>query len=453
MYRSLPSSSRRAVLRMATAGVVTSTLPWPAAAADASPQGRALAFLDAAMDAYPAQGSVRLAQSYTDQAGLFSTAFTYDNALAILAYLAHGRTERAVLLGDGLLFAQTRDPQYRDGRLRQVYNVGPYTFYDGVPQRDGLVRADGQANVGYQFGFLGTAVGDMAWAGLALAGLARRTGAARFLTGALNIGNWIVANASTTPPTSQPLGGFKGGVDGANQRLVYSATEHNIDLIGLFGQLAALTGNSAWQGQRDRAVAFVSAMWDTASGFFYTGTNDGVSINRYPVPEDTQTWTYLALRDRRYAGALDWAAARLAVVDSADRTNSTVPPGTRFEGVTFSSAGLLANESAPIAAYQPRPNRSGVWFEGSAHLAAALRQRRDAGDEARASQLLTSIEQAQDLLGAGQTLGGIVLPARTGVVAASSPLDTGYGFGYYPYRHVGASAWYLLAAASANPWA
>jgi hypothetical protein len=30
-------------------------------------------------------------------------------------------------------------------------------------------------------------------------------------------------------------------------------------------------------------------------------------------------------------------------------------------------------------------------------------------------------------------------------------LDTGYGFGYYPYRHTGATAWYLLAAAGANP--
>ena len=57
------------------------------------------------------------------------------------------------------------------------------------PQPDGFVRADGTANVGTQFGFTGTAVGDMAWAGIALSALARRTGARRFLAGAVRIGD------------------------------------------------------------------------------------------------------------------------------------------------------------------------------------------------------------------------------------------------------------------------
>ena len=343
--------------------------------------------------------------------------------------------------------AQAHDPQHRDGRLRQAYNVGPYTFFDGVAQPDGFVRGDGTVNIASQFGFLGTTVGDMAWTGLALAALARYSGEARFLAGAVSIGSWIVAQAST----EQPLGGFKGGVDGAGQPLPHSATEHHIDLVGFFGQLAALTGERAWLGHRARAAAFVAGMWDGAGGFFYTGSNDGVSINTFPVPEDTQTWSYLALGGQRHARSLDWAATQLAVTDSADRTNSTVPPGSSFEGVTFSSASLLADEGAPIAPFQPRPNRSGVWFEGSAHLAAALRQRRGRGDEALASRLLASIEHAQDQLGIAQTCGGAALPEGAGVVAASSPLDTGFGFGYYPYRHVGASAWYLLAAARANP--
>ncbi|CPU64583.1 Uncharacterised protein [Mycobacteroides abscessus] len=112
----------------------------------------------------------RLAQSYADQLGLFSTAFVYDNALAILATLTAGRRhlDRARALGDGLVFALEHDPDHDDGRLRQAYNVGPYTFYDGTPQEHGLVLPDGTANVGWQFGFLGTAVGDMAWPGIAL---------------------------------------------------------------------------------------------------------------------------------------------------------------------------------------------------------------------------------------------------------------------------------------------
>ncbi|MDQ1022056.1 Tat pathway signal sequence domain protein [Streptomyces afghaniensis] len=417
-----------------------------------SAPARGRAFLAAAMDACPDHGGIRLAQSYTDQAGLFSTAFTYDNALAILALLAAGRHEsltRATVLGDALLYAQTHDPAYDDGRLRQAYNVGPYTFYDGSPQPDGFVRADGTANVGTQFGFTGTAVGDMAWAGIALSALARRTGAGRFLTGAVRIGEWI----ERTGRTDEPLGGYKFGVDGANQRLPFTSTEHNTDLVCLFGRLARLTGERVWLRRRARAETFVRRMWEPAGGFFYTGTNDGVTVNKSPVPEDTQTWTHLALGSRTgaYTRSLDWAVAELAVVDHAGRTNSTVPAGQSYEGVTFSSASLVANEDAPIAAGQPKPDRNGVWFEGTAHLALALRDRGKRGDVARARRLLASAEQAQELLGAGQTVGGTALPERAGVVSASSPLDTGFGFGYYPYRHTGATAWYLMAAARFNP--
>ncbi|MFI8215472.1 Tat pathway signal sequence domain protein [Streptomyces sp. NPDC085932] len=418
----------------------------------ASAPARAHAFLAAAMDAYPDHGSLRLTQSYTDQAGLFSTAFTYDNALAVLAHLATRTSDglaRATALGDALLYAQLHDPAHDDGRLRQAYNVGPYTFYDGSPQPDGFVRPDGTVNVGTQFGFTGTAVGDMAWAGIALGALARRTGARRFLTGAVRIGEWIERNGRT----DEPLGGYKFGVDGANQKLPFTSTEHNTDLICLFGRLARLTGDRVWRERRARAEAFVRRMWEPDGGFFYTGTNDGVTVNKSPVPEDTQTWTHLAFssRTRRYARSLDWAAAELAVVDHAQRPNSTVPAGQSYEGVTFSSASLVANEDAPIAAGQPKPDRNGVWFEGTAHLALALRDRGARGDETRARRLLVSLERAQELLGGGQTVGGRALPERAGVVSASSPLDTGFGFGYYPYRHTGATAWYVMAAARYNP--
>ncbi|KUL45147.1 hypothetical protein [Streptomyces regalis] len=424
-----------------------------AAAGDASAapaQRRARAFLAAAMDAYPEHGSIRLTQSYSDQAGLFSTAFTYDNALAVLALLATRTTDgraRAVVLGDALLYAQEHDPVHADGRLRQAYNVGPYTFYDGSRQPDGFVRADGSANVGTQFGFTGTAVGDMAWAGIALSALARRTGERRFLYGAVRIGEWIERNGRT----EEPLGGYKFGVNGANEKLPFTSTEHNTDLVCLFGRLARLTGDAVWLERRARARGFVVKMWDVDGGFFYTGTNDGVTINTSPVPEDTQTWTHLALDSRVHARSLDWAARELAVLDHAERRNSTVPAGQSYEGVTFSSASLLANEDAPIADSQPRPDRNGVWFEGTAHLALALRARHGRGDEAQARRLIDSIERAQDLLGGGQTVGGQALPGRSGVVAASSPLDTGFGFGYYPYRHTGATAWYLMAATRSNP--
>lgn len=439
---------RRRALGALAGGLAAIGLACPAQAAERrGPVTVAFDFLDAAMDAYPGSGSVRLAQSYADQAGLFSTAFVYDNALAIFAYLTRGdrnALRRATALGDALRFAQDHDPHYDDGRLRQAYNAGPYTFYDGTPQPDGLVRADGTANMGTQFGFTGTAVGDMAWAGLALAALAERTGVPRFRRAAVRIGEWIERNARA----EGPLGGYSFGVGAGGAKPLNTATEHNIDLVAFFGRLGTLTGDSVWWERRQIARRFVTQMWDPARELFFTGTDNGVDINRSPVPADAQTWSRLALRLPAYRGSLEWAASNLGVTDRAGGTNSAVPAGQSYAGITFSTAGPAADESLPIAPGQPAPCRQGVWFEGTAHLALALRVR---GGGQLADRLLASLEKAQDRLGAGQTIGGKALPAGSGIVAASSPIDTGFGFGYYPYRHVGATAWYLLARARSNP--
>lgn len=424
------------------------TLPdGPAAAVGGSPRSRALAFLTAATDAYPSVNpGVRLAQSYADELGLFSTAFVYDNALAICAYLAAGRRylARARQLGDALLYAQDHDPGHQDGRLRQAYNVGPYVFYDGNPQQYGFVLPDGTANMGWQFGFTGTAVGDMAWPGIALAQLFDRTRDRRYLAGALRIGHWIVSNARS----DQPLGGFRFGVDGANKPVTVSSTEHNIDATAFFALLARASGDRSWLAQSAHARGFVLRMWDAGGRFFYTGTNDGSTVNTSPVPEDTQTWSWLALRSARYAGSIEWARTKLTTTDTPTAANSQLPAGVKLTGVTFSSASLTSS-----AAYNGRTvDRSGVWLEGTGHLAAALADRDRSGDRRAAASAVRQLELAQDRLGAGQHLGGAALAAGSGVVAASSLIDTGFGFGYFPVRHVGATAWYLLAALSANPY-
>ncbi len=425
---------------------------------------RAHGFLAAATDAYPdVNPGPRLAQSYADQLGLFSTAFVYDNALAVLASLTAGRggLDRARALGDGLVHAQEHDPDHDDGRLRQAYNVGPYVFYDGTPQEHGLVLPDGTANVGRQFGFLGTAVGDMAWSGIALLHLHTVTRDERYLRAARRIGDWIVANAWS----QAPLGGFSFGVDGANVPIPNGSTEHNVDCVAFFRQLASTTRERRWERAREHARAFVDRMWEPDGGYLYTGTNDGTEINRDPLPLDPQTWGWLALRERRHARALDWADDALATRDVAGEGLSQLPAGTVVEGVTFSSASLTST-----ATYEGLPvHPQGVWLEGTAQLAAALADRggrghgarRDArrgrrgcerdDDRERADGLLREVQVAQEGVGSGQTIGGASLPDRGGVVAASSLIDSGFGFGYFQVQHVGATSWYLLAAAGANP--
>src|SRR5690348_12465690 len=59
-----------------------------AQAATASPVDRAYGYLDTVMDAYAQGSTTRLLQSYNNESGLLTTGFVYDNALAVIAYLA-----------------------------------------------------------------------------------------------------------------------------------------------------------------------------------------------------------------------------------------------------------------------------------------------------------------------------------------------------------------------------
>ena len=82
----------------------------------------------------------------------------------------------------------------------------------------------------------------------------------------------------------------------------------------------------------------------------------------------------------------------------------------------------------------------------------AWQDRARRGDRERVSSQLAQLRAVQSTLGQGQHIGGAVLPAASGVVAASSLLDTGFGFGYFQVQHVGATSWYLLGALAGNPY-
>ncbi len=84
-----------------------------------------------------------------------------------------------------------------------------------------------------------------------------------------------------------------------------------------------------------------------------------------------------------------------------------------------------------------------MWFEGTSHTAAALIARvlnRDFGgkvaklasDIQRTLHLLNDCVHGQKILGVGQTVNGKVIPSGLGLVAASSVLDTGFGYTYGP---------------------
>jgi hypothetical protein len=178
------------------------------------------------------------------------------------------------------------------------------------------------------------------------------------------------------------------------------------------------TGGSTWTIGAQYAQTFIVSMWNSQNppGFFRTGTNtDGVSTNTDCIPEDCPSWSYLALEDPQYAASIDWAYTTHAALDGV------------LSGVSFSNA-----------------DTSGVWFEGTGHMAAALAARKAAGDSAKAAAFPADIQLGQAQAPNANGL-GIDAASKDGLAAS----DGDY---YYASLHVGATAWYCLAAQASNPF-
>ena len=415
----------------------------------------AVSFAYRMMDAYASGSTVRLSQSYSD-GGLQATGFTYDNAVLIHALLASEDPDnlpRAEVLGRGLLHAQATNFPIADGRFAQAYFVN-------APDKSGAYISP----AAYPFYFYSSAVGDQAWAGMALAQLYARTKNRSYLAGALKVGNWIVRNAYSTKGS----GGYSFGttINPSNQSVPSTngkSTEHNIDTYAFFTMLKKLTDDGdaengrTWGSLAEHAIVFLRSMFNPNGPYFFTGTlGDQISINYYPVPEDCQTWSFMSLEGSNidlptHKNTIDWALSHLKATDRASAPHSQVPAGETFSGLVFDTASLNTTSDDPDA----------VWLEGTAHAAAALAARilqgRDGfamliSDVQKALELLQDCQHAQQLLGAGQTVNGKPIPAGTGLVAATSTMDTGFGYTYGNALHIGATGWFLLAGYAGNPF-
>jgi hypothetical protein len=200
-------------------------------------------------------------------------------------------------------------------------------------------------------------------------------------------------------------------------------------------------------------------MFDTPPGHFWTGTSDPTHIFCNNSPEDCQTWPYLAFQDPNDAVSMDWAKTNLATADTTFAFNNGWDTNTglrlRVSGMTYASLSKLGTVLGDNTV-----DADAVWIEGTGHLIAALYLRglppgQDIpsfhGDGNLANTLIENVQVAQNSLGAGQTVNGQPLVLGQGLTASTSILNTGFGFNYFPYLHIGASAWYLMGAQGTNP--
>jgi hypothetical protein len=338
-----------------------------------------------------------------------NAAFTYDNALAVIALRACGNLDAARRIGDALLAASEEDRTGEAGRLRNAYRPGA-VHEAPVPPMGWWSEAQQRWDEDpYQ---VGSATGNLAWAALALLTLADATQDSEYTEGAARIAAWAAkASADDRAPA-----GFNGGLYGYDdqaQALGWKSTEHNVDLAAVFDWLAREQPDAGWAGKAERARDFVATLWDPDRRRFWVGTlPDGVSINRANSGLDAELWPLL-LKDApaEWRGALAYA-----------EHNHAARPGFDFND-----------------------DRDGVWWEGTAQAALVYRL---VGDDAKADRLLKAVSRRF-------SPGGLLWAtdaARITTGLALSPSSTTDDFYYFRLPHLGATAWAALAARGWNPF-
>jgi hypothetical protein len=338
-------------------------------------------------------------------AGLASTAFVYDNALAAIALVACGDVNSATIIGNALSLAARNDRTFRDGRVRNAYRPGPVG--KGPPALPGWWDAN-QKIWAEDAAQDGSSTGNVAWAALALLTLHQATKQESFLADAERLVDWVIANVSTGS-------GFRGGFHGYDPqqvRLTWISTEHNVDVYAAAAWLFRLTNERKYADAASEARQFLGRAFD--GDHFLLGTKpDGSLADPSMLALDVQLWPWMAIPDApaQWRSALNFAATHLAVKDGFD-----------FNG-----------------------DRDGLWVEGTAQASLAYRI---AGDPRRSAQLLATLE-------ADRTPSGFLYATRGARVSTGLSLDptaTKADFFYFRRPHLGATAWATLAATTWNPF-
>ncbi len=341
-----------------------------------------------------------------------NAAFSYDNALVAMAYIATGKKDEAKLILDSFIYAVAND-RYKPDRLRNAYaygNITPFPGWESGTRLPGWYDADEKFYFEDQYQ-VGTNVGNSSYVALALLQYHKAYGGEEYLTLAKTLMDWVLTREDKTP-------GFTGGYDGWPEtgevtEHTYKSIEHNIDAYAAFKQIYAVTGEQKYKIAADNALQFIKSMYDPTAKVFYTGTQaDGVTPNKENIVLDAQVWCALVLgKDfAPYLPALERAIAM------------QTPDG----GFPFHEANT----------------NGGYWLEGTAFTALALKQ---FGYDAPARKAFKALVSKQ--LETGGFPAATVKELTTGFT-----LFTGDPWVYSDSPHIAPTAWSVMAVRGFNPY-
>lgn len=250
--------------------------------------------------------STGLVDSYQDTQDI---CYTYDQAVAVVAFLAKGDTANARKVLDAL-----KGMQYADGSWNTAYYCKTLAVQEGQKH-----------------------VGPVLWVALAVANYERRTGdTTTYRTMATKAIDWSLQFQQTD-------GGINGGIDmNGTTRLTWASTEHNEDAYAVLTYFGYSTAAAKVKSFLDNVV------WVAAQNYWVGGRGD----TRDPL--DVNAWGVSALGasgTRNYQLSLDYVMAH-------HRSTQSVRSG---------------RTTLIVDAFDFNSDRNDIWFEGTGQMVVAFK--------------------------------------------------------------------------------
>ncbi len=327
--------------------------------------------ISAKMDKYFGGKEKRLIESYSEPyppgpgGSLEGVAFTYDNALAICAYLARPTEENlfmAKLLCKTLIWTQDNDT-FGDGRLRDAYDATKEFTGATVP----LAGTD----------FDSSSTGNIAWVINALMQYHKNSGDTdaiflnKVLSAANKAGEFIHSSFYHAAQSGYYYGYNSNGTLNRSK-----STEHNIVAYVAFSHLYDVTGEAKWLQRANNAKNFVNNIaWRSGDKRYICGLDPDGTPNVDALVADANLLAVLAMDNlARNNDAINYVVDNFRFYEAE----------SHLEGIDFG-----------YNVYNASSEPDGMWFEGTAQLAAAYKVAGHYGYTDNSERYLESIKRAQ----------------------------------------------------------
>ncbi len=336
------------------------------------------------------QQSSGLVRSYDTMA----SAFTYDQALAAMAYTYHKDTDLAKKVLDV---------------YKNKFQSGNFTGFNDDYHVDTLASRDGDRTAG-----------PNAWILLAMMHYKNVTGSQDYNDTMAGIAAWLKTLQAAD-------GGIRYGLTVDPNLVNVKSTEHNLDVYAAFSQYSKLIPNDTVYGPAARQISTWlrgPTAWNSAEQRFNVGSRGNGTTPNTDKALDVYSWPILVFSS--FAGVVDQAETEFGTTKTSNLT------GLPVKGFDFSGPNISPDVEEAV-------DKDAVWLEGTAQMVLAYLA---AGNPTKATEYLEQLRHA--IFNVSPNLQGITYATNDG---------TAYGFTMTSnFAAISSDAWYIFAERQFNPF-